>query len=263
MPTITSRQHPIVKAFRAVARGDEERALLDGWHLLHDAVAAGFAIETIAVSDAPQSSADAALIEQMARQPAVSVASVSPAVMNALSPVRTPTGVVALIKRPLIEWSQLLSPAPPLVVVGIDVQDPGNAGAIIRAAEAGGATGVVLAGESADAWGWKALRASMGSTLRMPVHQQRDARAACAALRNHGVSLIGTVPHDGLSMYDADLCGQTALVFGGEGGGLSSPILEVIDRLVTIPMQRPVESLNVAVATGVLIYEARRQRQRS
>ena len=261
MPTITSRQHPIVKAFRAVARGDETRALLDGWHLLHDAVAAGISIDAIAVSGAPQNSADGALIEHMAQQPGVSVASVSAAVMNALSPVRTPTGVVALIKRSWAEWTQLLSPEPPLIVVAIDVQDPGNAGAIIRAAEAGGATGVVLAGESADAWGWKALRASMGSTFRVPVHQQRDASATCDALRNHGVTLIGTVPHDGLPMYETDLRGRTALLLGGEGSGLSLPILEAIDRLVTIPMQPPVESLNVAVASGVLIYEARRQRQ--
>ena len=260
-PIITSRQHAIVKAFRAVAGGDEARALLDGWHLLHEAASAGIAVEAIAVSGDPQNTADAALIGHLALNRDVIVSTVSPTVMNALSPVRTPTGVVALIRRPLVEWTQLLSPDPALVVVAIDIQDPGNAGAIIRAAEAGGATGVVFAGESADVWGWKALRAAMGSTFRMPVYQQRDPLVVCDVLRSHGVTLIGTIPHDGRSMHDENLRGPTALVFGGEGSGLSPPILRVIDRVVSIPMQRPVESLNVAVATGVLVYEARRQRQ--
>lgn len=261
MPPITSRQHGLVKAFRAVARGDKVRALIDGWHLLHESVSAGMVIETIAVVGTPQRAEDASLIERIARQRDVTVLSVSPAVMKAVSPVRTPTGVAALIRRPVIELMQLLTPEPALVIVAIDVQDAGNAGAIVRAAEAGGATGVAFAGESADAWAWKALRAAMGSTLRLPVHQQRDAGAVCDMLRSHGITLIGTVTHRGVPMHEEDLRGPVALVFGGEGSGLSPALLARLDRRVSIPMQRPVESLNVAVATGVLVYEARRQRR--
>ena len=92
--------------------------------------------------------------------------------MEALSPVRTPSGVIALVRRPaLVGIEALVTPAPPLIIVAVDMQDPGNLGAIIRSAEAGGASGVAVLGASADAWGWKALRASMGSTLRVPVLQ--------------------------------------------------------------------------------------------
>jgi RNA methyltransferase, TrmH family len=260
VPPITSRQHGIVKAFRAVARGDENRALVDGWHLLHEAGFAGVAIDTIAVTGTPRRAEDAALIEKFARQPGVFVTSVSPAVMSALSPVRTPSGVAAIVRRPHVAFAQLLAPAPALVVVASNVQDPGNAGAIIRAAEAGGATGVVVAGESADAWSWKALRASMGSTFRLPVYQQRDALLAFDELRGEDITVIGAVPHQGQSMHDVDLRSPVALVFGGEGSGLSPALLAALDLRVSIPMQRPVDSLNVAVAAGVLVYEARRQR---
>jgi len=180
--------------------------------------------------------------------------------MNALSPVRTPTGVAALVKRSPATLTQVLAPAPSLVVVAFDVQDPGNAGAIVRSAEAGGATGVILAGASADAWGWKALRAAMGSTFRLPVLQQSDAATACDLLRKQRLKLLATVPRGGASMYRTDMRDDTALLLGGEGAGLSAEILQRADRQITIPMRAPVESLNVAVATGVLVFEAARQR---
>ena len=260
MPPITSRQHGIVKAFRAVARGDENRALVDGWHLLHEAGSAGVAIDTIAVTGIAAARRRRRADREVRTATRRFVTSVSRAVMSALSPVRTPSGVAAIVRRPHVAFAQLLAPAPALVVVASNVQDPGNAGAIIRAAEAGGATGVVVAGESADAWSWKALRASMGSTFRLPVYQQRDALLAFDELRGEDITVIGAVPHQGQSMHDVDLRRPVALVFGGEGSGLSPALLAGLDLRVSIPMQRPVDSLNVAVAAGVLVYEARRQR---
>jgi TrmH family RNA methyltransferase len=260
VPVITSRQHAVVKAFRAAARGDDLRALIDGWHLLHEAEAAGITLDTVALSDEPRNETDRRLIARVALHSDVTVTNVSAAVMNAISPVRTPTGIVALIHKPRREFGDVLSASPALIVVGIDVQDPGNAGAIVRAAEAAGATGVVFSGASADVWGWKALRASMGSTFRLPVHHERDAATVFELLRTNGVALLGTVPHNGRPMHEEDFRAPTAFVLGGEGAGLSHEILARMDRRVTIPMQRPVESLNVAVAAGVLVYEARRQR---
>lgn len=260
VPRITSRQHAIVKAFRLVARGDKSRALLDGWHLLHEAVQAGIAIETIALSGEPAMDRDAALVDRLRRRSDVSVVVVSATVMDAISPVRTPAGVVALARRPVVAVSQLLTPSPALVIVAIDIQDPGNAGAIVRSAEAGGATGVVFAGDTADAWGWKALRAAMGSTFRLPVFQQRDVHEAAELLRSRGVRSLATVPDGATPMHEADLRQPTALLIGAEGSGLAADVLSGADGELTIPMQRPVESLNVAVAAGVLVYEARRQR---
>jgi TrmH family RNA methyltransferase len=138
---ITSRHHSIVRAFRSAARGDARTALLDGWHLLHDAAAG-----------VPPSPADAALLDELARR--CDVLQVTPRVMDAISPVRTPTGVAALIARRECALHDVLRRQPALVIVAADIQDPGNVGAIVRSAEAGGATGVLLLGASADPWSW-------------------------------------------------------------------------------------------------------------
>jgi TrmH family RNA methyltransferase len=260
VPDITSRQHPIVKAFRAAARGNDTRALVDGWHLLHEAAAASMNIETVAYTGQPRAGNDRSLLDRLSRVRTTEVISVSPSVMDALSPVRTPAGVVALVERKHAQLEDLLQPAPALIIMASDLQDPGNAGAIIRAAEAGGATGVIFAGASADPWNWKALRAAMGSTFRVPVVQQATAGDMFKRLRERGVRLVATVPTGGVMMYDADLRGPTALLVGSEGAGVDPALLQSADLTLSIPMQGAVESLNVAVAVGVLVYEARRQR---
>jgi RNA methyltransferase, TrmH family len=259
VPEITSRQHPIVKAFKAAARGDHPHALIDGWHLLHEAVASRLAVDVVAFTEAG-TDADAKLIDELRHNRVTKVVTVSRPVMDALSPVRSPAGAVALVEPRHARLAALLSPEPPLVVVVVDVQDPGNAGAVVRSAEAGGATGVVFAGAAADPWGWKALRASMGSTFRLPVVQQRDAIAACDELRSAGLTISAAVRDGGVPMYDADLRGPTAFLLGSEGRGLPDEAVADAGVTLTIPMCSPVESLNVAVAAGILVYEARRQR---
>ncbi len=142
------------------------------------------------------------------------------------------------------------------------MQDPGNVGAIVRVAEAGGASGVVCAGACADPFGWKALRGSMGSALRLPILVHRDTREAIDEARRHGCRIVATVPRGGRPLFDADLRGPIAVLIGGEGPGLAASQLEDADERMTIPMQPPVESLNAAVTAALIVYEARRQRER-
>ena len=107
-----------------------------------------------------------------------------------------------------------------------DVQDPGNVGAIVRVAEAGGATGVVAAGACADPFGWKALRGSMGSALRLPIGAAATAAAAVAEARRHGCRVVATVPRGGRSLFDVDLRGGRGVLIGGEGAGLAAATLD-------------------------------------
>jgi TrmH family RNA methyltransferase len=149
----------------------------------------------------------------------------------------------------------------PMVVVAVDVQDPGNVGALVRSAEAGGATGVVATSGSADPFGWKALRGAMGSAFRLPIARVADAGEAIALVRRvAGLRIAATVATQGVVMGQADLTGALALVVGSEGAGLPDEVVAAADLKVTIPMTPRVESLNVAVATALLVYEARRQR---
>jgi TrmH family RNA methyltransferase len=257
MTAITSRHHPLVKEFRDAARGGDVM-LLDGWHLLAEAVAAGVAIETLAVCGPP--TVQEQTVIDRARAAQARVVEVSTAVLNAMSPVNSPTGVVATARQPAIDASAVLMPPPALVLAGFGLQDPGNAGAVIRSAAAAGATGVMLDEASADPWGWKALRASMGGVFHLPVIRSRNPLTVLGEWRAAGVKLIAAEPRGGVAMHDMDLTGPVAVLMGGEGPGLPTEALTAADARISIPMAGAVESLNVAVAAALILYEARRQR---
>jgi TrmH family RNA methyltransferase len=257
---ITSRQHPIVKEFRDLARGAGPLMLLDGWHLLGEAAAAHVTVEKIAVCG-PPTAHEQRIVDRLRRDGAQLV-EVSGTVLNALSPVNSPTGVVASARIPSVASAAVLTPAPALVLAATGLQDPGNAGAIIRSAAAAGATGVVLDELSADPWGWKALRASMGAAFQVPVIRSRALAALVDEWRDAGVRIVATVPRGGQSMYDVDFTPPAAVLLGGEGAGLPADVLRDADLRVSIPMHGQMESLNAAVAAAVVLYEASRQRQR-
>ena len=259
--TITSRQNPLVARFRAAARGDVGGLLLlDGAHLVAAAIAARITLQIAAVTPAALERADIAPLVAAMSRAGVEVVTVSAVVMAALSPVRSPSAIVALAERPPAADAQVYGGAAPLVMIAVDVQDPGNVGAIVRVAEAGGASGVIAANGSADPFGWKALRGSMGSALRLPIVSGIDADAAVAEARHRGCRIVAGVPRDGTSPVDLALTGPIAILIGGEGQGLARSLVDAADERVTIPMQTPVESLNAAVTAAILVYEARRQR---
>jgi RNA methyltransferase, TrmH family len=256
---VSSRQHALVARFRDAARRSGEVMLLDGPHLLAEALASGVAVEVAAFERGTHQEEE---LSRLASARGIeNVVTVSAAVMAAISPSRTPAGVVALAHRPTFDPAAAVAGSQPLVVVAVDVQDPGNMGALIRSAEAGGATGVIATSGSADPYGWKALRGAMGSAFRVPIARVGDANAAMALVRKvAGMRTAATVSSEGVAMNEADLTGALALFVGSEGAGLTVDVVEQADLRVSVPMAPPVESLNVAVATALLVYEARRQR---
>jgi len=192
---ITSRQNPIVARYRAVAHGDVNGLLLlDGVHLVQDALAAGVPIEHAAVDMDTRERADIMGLVAALTDGGAEVVTVTPLVMGALSPVRSPSAIVAIARRPELDLDELYTGPAPLVVIASDIQDPGNLGAIVRVAEAGGAASVLAAGASADPFSWKALRGSMGSALRFPVDRVDDAGQAVAEARKRGCRIVATVP---------------------------------------------------------------------
>jgi TrmH family RNA methyltransferase len=246
-----------------VAHGDVDGVLLlDGPHLVSDAIAAGLGIEHAAVDVNTSGRVEIETLMESLRAAKVDVTTVTAPVMAALSPVRSSSAIVAIARRPSEDpagFYEVYRRAP-LVVIACDVQDPGNLGAIVRVAEAGGASGVIATGGSADPYGWKALRGSMGSALRLPVRRLADPAAAAADTRRHGCRLVATVPRGGRSIFDVDLRAPTAVLIGGEGPGLPQALIDNADERITIPMQTPVESLNAATTAALVVYEARRQR---
>jgi RNA methyltransferase, TrmH family len=255
--SITSRRNPLVARFRdAATDGSHGLMLLDGAHLLSEALDAGIEITDVAIAKGATDRPELAALRR--RVPHAVLA--SDVVVAAMSPARSPSGVVALARRPAEGASGMFARGTPLVVIAIDVQDPGNVGALIRSAEAGGATGVIATVSGADPFGWKALRGAMGSAFRLPVSRAADGAAALARARSHQLRIAAAVGRGGTPMAEANLTGALALVIGAEGSGLPDDVVSSCDLQVTIPMTPPVESLNVAVAAALLVFEARRQR---
>jgi len=256
---ITSRQNSVVADYRAAARGVTGDLLLDGAHLVGDALAAHIPLQHVMVAAESKEHADIEpLVARASAQRAVVVVA-SAKVMEAASPVRSSSPIIALAKRTALA-SDVFKSKQPLVLIACDVQDPGNLGAIARVAEAAGASGLIAAGQSADPFSWKALRGSMGSALRLPIASRESADEAVAEARRHRCRIVATVPRGGTPLSESDLRGPLAILIGGEGHGLPSQLLVTADVRVTIALQAPVESLNTAVTAALVAYEARRQR---
>ena len=259
---ITSRRNPIVARFREIARSATptgSTVLLEGPRLIEEALAADVQIDLAAVSTGTATArCSAALLDRL--DPALTrLVRVSPAVMEALSPVSTPSGLVALATLLPAGFDAAAPPPQPLVVGLLGVQDPGNTGAVIRAVEAGGATGVITVG-GADPYGWKALRGSMGSAFRLPVVRTLSRNEVRAEADARGLRVLAAVPRDGTPVSDTDLRSPFLVWLGGEGGGLDTGVVATADEVVSIPMHPPVDSLNIAVAAALIVYEAAGQR---
>lgn len=245
--------------------------LLDGAHLLAEALrsdahsgAGRSALLTVVVTHSALARPEIERLCDAAAATGVPVHIVPDALADAISPARTPTGVVALADVRLADLDEVTAGGLPLVVVLAGVQDPGNVGTIVRTAEAAGASGVVLLEGTADPFGWKALRGSMGSALRVPVHRAGETTGVLAALRERGLQLVAAdstadSTADGAGPLP-DLLRPSALVVGAEGQGLPHAVSAEADAVVRIPLSAPVESLNVAVATALLLFEVRRRR---
>ena len=281
MERISSRQNAIVKRFRDLARasramaggsrgdqaspaGHAAEVLLDGDHLVEEALACDIAIETAAFSEKQLGHARSPLsrLARDVKKRGGRVLTVSDQVLAAMSPVQHPSGVVAIGRARPADLRVAMSAITgvPLVVVLAGLQDPGNVGAIIRAGAAFGATGVIAIEGSANPFGWKALRGAMGGTFRIPVAARGMLPDVIAAARETGLRLVAAVPRGGTPLPALDLRIPVALVFGGEGAGVPAETVTAVEHTVSIPMGAPVESLNVAVAAAVILYEAMRQR---
>lgn len=264
---ITSRRHPLIGRLRAAARHEGGDVLLDGPHLLAEAVrsqahtgAGRCALLAVVVTHTALARPEIERLCDAAAATGVPVHIVPDALADAISPARTPTGVVALADVGLADLDDLTAEGTPLVVVLAGVQDPGNVGTIVRTAEAAGASGVVLLEGTADPFGWKALRGSMGSALRVPIHRAGKTVAVLAALRTRGLQVVAA---DSTAEGTSDLPDfrrPSALVVGAEGQGLPDAVSAGADAVVRIPLTAPVESLNVAIATALLLFEVRRRR---
>lgn len=201
---------------------------------------------------------DASLQEKLHR---TGYETVSREVFRKMSDTKTPQGILCVAGRPQHTLEQMLDAPSPLLIVLESIQDPGNLGTILRTGEAAGITGVIMGGETTDIFHPKTIRATMGSVFRVPFVQVRHLKGSLEHLKRKGIRiyaahLSGETYYDGVSYQEG-----TALLIGNEGNGLSEDVVRMADKLLKIPMEGRVESLNASVAATLLMYEAQRQRR--
>ena len=264
-PGVIGARHPSIKRLRRLsrrrsARTDEGLFVVDGPVLVAEALDAGVAlVEVVAEPGAPE-----ALLARAAAAGAA-VHRAAPGTLAGATDTVTPQPVAAVASLGALSPADAVAAAGPLALVLVGVADPGNAGTLLRSAEAAGAGAVAFCDDSVDPFGPKAVRASAGSVFRLAVVRSAGAAEMLAAVRAAGGSSVATAAHGGHPAYDAvDLSGRAgpvALVLGSEAHGLPAPVAAEVDTVVTIPMAGRTESLNVAMAGTVICFEALRQRR--
>lgn len=249
---ITSKDNPFYRALLELAddrqaRRERGQTLLDGEHLLEEALKAGLRpgllilVEDLAATSPWQD-----------RLPDIPTVILSGALLRKLSPVATPTGIMAVLDIPKPAAGTHTAP---FIMMLDAIQDPGNLGALLRIAAAAGVGAVYLSKGCADAWSPKALRGGQGAQFRLDIHEEVDLLAVGQAFPGR---LHAAVPRAPRSLYGLDLTGPTGFVFGNEGAGLDASLTQAAQAF-SIPMPGDMESLNVAAAAAVCLFERVRQ----
>jgi RNA methyltransferase, TrmH family len=246
----SARVAAAVKLHRHVARRRAGQFLAEGLNLVEAASARGLVRDVFVTESAAER------YSSFLGAVHAPVHLVTERAAKALSDTVTPAGLVAVCVMPAAPLADVLADAPRLVVITVEIGEPGNAGTVIRIADAMGAAAVILAGHSVDPYNGKCLRASAGSIFAIPVVVEPDARAAVDAVRGTGLQVLATTVDGETSLPDADLARPTAWLFGPEAHGLSADIADGADHRVRIPMSGGAESLNVAAAAAICLYQS-------
>jgi RNA methyltransferase, TrmH family len=261
---LTSTQNPLVKEIKklhqAKGRREQQLFLLEGTHLLEEACAVDYPLATVCCTEHWQSRHQQLWQDAMQRSQRAEV--VSEEVLKAIATTVQPDGVVATATRRLTDNLINSSDQPLLTSVGLaleTIQDPGNLGTMIRTAAAAGAERLWLSRDSVDLDNPKVLRSSAGQWFRLPVSESADLLTVVAQCQVQKIQVVATVPDAKLSYWDLDLRRPTLLLLGNEAAGLSAELVDLADELVQIPLKPGVESLNVAIAAALMLYEAQRQ----
>jgi TrmH family RNA methyltransferase len=258
MQTISSKENSKLKLARKIVAGTEKHSiLLEGLRLTEESLRSDIIIEDILVTPRCAESDRAKKIIE-AQHDKVSI--VDEHLFDSISDTKRSQGISIIAKRPIADKISFESgiKSPGLIVALHSITNPSNLGAVLRTAEAAGISGIIISKDSADVFGVKALRSAMGSTLRLPLWTGATLEEIAEWGKSNGILLTGTDAHAGTAYTSLDWKKPRILVFGSEAHGLSDPEKSLLDDFVSIPMENDVESLNLAVSAGILLFESKR-----
>jgi TrmH family RNA methyltransferase len=260
---ISSRDNSTVKFLRSLSdpkrRKKEQAFLIEGVKMVEEALRDNLGVKTIVAAPSLTRHHGKGVLK-LSENKGIDIVWVSDRLMDVLAESKTPQPIMAVVQMKQSTEELLLKHRARLIVVAHQLQDPGNLGTIIRTAEAAGASGVAITSNTVDPFNAKAVRASMNSILRLPVVQVGDIATFIQKCRESGFQTVATELTGDMTHFSVDLTKATAMIVGREGTGIPPDIMADIDVHVRIPMAETIDSLNVATAAAVVLYEAMRQR---
>ncbi len=260
---ITSKDNIMIKSIHSLAdpkhRKREQAFLIEGVKMVEEALRDNIGVKMVVAAPSLVQHHGKGVLKQ-AEEKGIEVLWISERLMDTLSDNKTPQPVMALVPMKQFSEESLFADRAGMVIVAHRLQDPGNLGTIMRTAEAAGASGIAITPATVDPYNAKAVRSSMGSILRLPVVLVGDIRVFINKGRDKGFQTVATVLSGETIHFDVDLTKPTIVILGQEATGLPGDLLDDIDFRVRIPVAATVDSLNVATATAVILYEAMRQR---
>jgi TrmH family RNA methyltransferase len=265
---ITSKGNTQVKDIRLLKQAKYRQArgeyFIEGVRLVEEALRQGMPVRKIAYSPRLEKIERGAELLSLARKriPDAEWLYLSDEVLGTLSDTENHQGILAVLEKKERSGKDLWQ-REGMILLFYELQDPGNLGAIFRLADAGGAAGLIFSKGTIDPYSPKVVRASMGSLFRVPFLENQDLPDCLKKLWSQGYQTWATAIRGQPSFWEVDFSRPTAVLFGQEGAGLPEELMRAADGLFTIPMASRVDSLNVAMAAGLVIYEAWRQRQGS
>jgi TrmH family RNA methyltransferase len=240
---------------RRPARRDAGRLLVEGAQAVREALAADAVLELFATAEALRRNAG---IVGTAQSVGIRVAEISAKDAAALSETVTPQGLVAVCRTIDIPLTAVLERRPALIAGLVDPADPGNAGTILRTADAAGAGAVIFSGDAVDPYNGKAVRASAGSLFHVDVVVQHPPLDVVAAAHAAGYQVLATTGAGSTDLFDLDLAGPTLWLFGNEAHGLPASVTAAADAAVRVPIYGRAESLNLAATAAICLYASAR-----
>ena len=263
MKELSSVSNPIVKAAAELKqkkyRTEQQAFLVEGMRSVEEAVNCGVVKQLFVLKGTKTASARQAAIIAAAAAEGVELYEVTESVMKKIADTETPQALTAVVARQSAALEELAA-AGGIVLVLDRIGDPGNLGTMIRTADAAGISGVVLLAGCTDIFAPKAVRSTMGSLLHIPVAEGICEADFISWARKNGYEIAVTCLENADSLYQTDLQGPVAVVVGSEAEGVSDGLLEAAVKKVFIPMEGEAESLNAAVAAGIVMFECLRQR---
>ena len=260
---ITSRDNSLLRRVRAVRDGKiDDLIFVEGLRLCAEVLRSSLPIEAVVYSEEIARKEKAKQLLNELNDLCGRLVSVSETLLASISYTKTPQGIIVLAARPEMDEAKFTArqPATPLLVVMHGINNPVNVGAIVRTAEAAGATGAITTGNSTDPFSPKALRGAMGSAFRLPIWIEATYADVLGWCEERGIETV-CADVQGSTLYtDIDWTGPSALIVGPESTGLTTAEISLANTVVKIPMHGQVESLNVAMAASIVLYEAARQR---